>query len=353
MTNKLKELLDQSESYNVLELYFSNEEECLDFQHKIHDTITNGRQNVIPIPERVDYFNSLPGEQKYLLDTKSKPSIISGHVFSDYKKLDLSLGDKVECYHLVEIDRELKKWEVDFSNIIKVYLMFGKEECRINYSLYPEETRSLVKVIKEIERFLHFIKCIFKEENMHPEFNDTVKYFLRIIDGLRRAKEVCEKLKIELSPIQVFELNRRNGALERLYLLLIRKKIIRKNQSIDNMEIPKRGQLQIGNQLSLIFTGSEKVVLGDRSIKLYEIYCSFGAEIVDIKHNGENDIVYFKKSEKNPMYISYSAFLSEDEVDAELDKVKTKLEQYRNAATFDNLLRDLLTADYESGNKNV
>ena len=83
------------------------------------------------------------------------------------------------------------------------------------------------------------------------------------------------------------------------------------------------------------------IIMRDRDI--YTVNCIFGAEIRDVKKNIDGDsIVYFKESEKNPMYRAYSAFLDKKAAEEEISVIWKKRVQYENAVNWIDQLRELV-----------
>ena len=155
-----------------------------------------------------------------------------------------------------------------------------------------------------------------------------------MINYYSMSKELARALNIELTPTELIEEDNSGYLLEKFYLLLVKKRIIRVDEKFDNIIVDDTQDFRVGQELFATCIQEGDLEMFGTSRSIYVVNCFFGARIKDINSNNGQKIVFFEDSEKRPRYISRTAFLSREEAKNEIECInerRERMEEYLNA----------------------
>ena len=276
---------------------------------------------------------------------------------------DLVIGPAVEPVDLdVFVDGELKKiqlrrFQITDAVVLEtdpnavVYFKFnfpdnGYHKHTVQYKIQFAHAKTIDDVIKDFLYALALLDRIYENERLCPEDEDNqiligLKQRLRFsIDTYKRIKKVEQVLDLYFDPKYLNDFSEENQQdVEELYILLCQKAAIRLNAKLtttDNTNVtipPEKMDLAIGKAVKLAFIGTIEYKLFNHLITLHSSNLVSDAIIREIReHEGKTQVLYGDLDSK-PMYISYRAFLTEEEARQEKDALFEHEDMYVNAKT--------------------
>ena len=85
------------------------------------------------------------------------------------------------------------------------------------------------------------------------------------------------------------------------------------------------------------------VSFANQNRNFYTVKCVFGARIKSIEESEDGKkTIYFEEKKDKPMFMSYSAYLTEEEAQFEIEHIMDKHEEYIHAEHFTDQLKKLL-----------
>lgn len=345
MGNKLKKMLESKDNGISFTLNFRNIEDRTDFINIINSIEKTGISQKVPTPQSME-MKKTKGDYQYpyekienIKDMWIYPSrgIVVFPIIVDGIQEKYSFA-RFETNGIVTL-KNVKSEVVD----VKMELNSKDNTVSFTHTSHPGNAASIDELISEYKRFLALTEFVFQKNAVDEKLEDTKKYFKYSLKAYIRIKELCEVLQIKSTPKMIVDEDDKDFLIEKLYLLLIKKAIIRQNDKLNNIEIVDIDNIEIGKKLFATYCQSAELEIYENHKEIYIVSCIFGAEIsnVEIKENGKNT-VYFKESEKYPMYRAYSAFLDKESAEKEMSNIMQKREQYENAISLTDQLRELL-----------
>ena len=97
----------------------------------------------------------------------------------------------------------------------------------------------------------------------------------------------------------------------------------------------------IGQKILATYIQEGTLEIYGESRKVYTVNCIFNAEIYEVKEMDDGKkTVYFKDTETDPMYRSYSAFLNKEGAEEEMEHIELKA--YEDAESFVTQMQEIL-----------
>ncbi len=344
MGNKLRKMIENDNTFEMSVSFKTQEDKEL-FANALKNVGSSDIGQRVPIPISMDLKKKAGG---YLYPVQSTSNITDFWVYPHEAIVEFTISvdgvdEKILFERREEGDDFILK-PIKFK-AIDITMSFSKKLkiMKCSYSTHPEKADTVTKLIDEYKRFFALMNVLFTEKNTNETIENVKKYFQFSIRKFIRLTELGEVLKIDLTPKKIVEEDYNNSLIYEFYLLLVKKKIIRQNEKINNIKVDNVRNIEEGQELcaSVLQSGDLEIFGEHRSI--YMVNCIFGALVnnVKTKANGEVEI-FFKDTEKNPMYRSYSAFLNKTEAEAEMKELESKLESYINAKYWEEQIRDYL-----------
>ncbi len=345
MANKLKDMLDPKNSGLALTLNFKSLEDRTNFINAIDKIGKTGVPQEVPVPKSIDFFKTVGGYQ-YPYDNVE--DIVKMIVYPETDTVEMPIVvDGVELKYAFQRVRtdEVILLKSKNPKVLDVGLEFKIRDNKVNfnYKSHPGNATTIDELILEYKRFLALLDVLFQKPVLIEQLGDIKKYFNKSLQEYVRAKELCEVLGINITPKTVIDEDNKDFLTEKLYILLVKKSIIRQNDKLNFIEMADVDNLEIGQALFAVYGRTADLEIYGEHRKIYTVNCTFGAMIQDVKLKEDGiNVVYFKDSEKNPMYRSYTAYLDEKDALDEMNNIVEKREQYENAAGWLDQLRELL-----------
>lgn len=322
MANKLRDLFDDSKQEVSGKVDFDSTESYKDFVNAVNKAIKEG------IPSSVKGIANITlilndGKSKYpigesgpLTEVRVLPdaSPIEMDVRTDkgnrkLKFLRQNLGDG---YLLQNMDGK--------GAIIKILFDMNVQKIHLNYNANYAGANSIEEMIDYYNTIYYFLRTLFKNGIDDEAINNVMNYFIASIAFFDEINKISNELGVKISPVNLKEIDNDELFIEKLYFLLVEKKVIRINQKVNNMKNvkffsdkrPENNPMTVTylEEADLIFNGTEK--------KMYFVNMAFNL-IIDkenIEENGDNKI-YFRDNHENPMYISRRMFLNVNDAEKE------------------------------------
>lgn len=350
MGNKLKKMIQRQNDGLAFSLDFKNLNDKNAFQKAVQEVYHTGipQKTVSPISMEM---KKTKGDYQYPYENIS--NIMDFMVFPSTEKISFPIvvdGHQSEYFFSRIITDEYIKLTSYDSTIIDVTILFFKDDntMKFTYKSTPNKAKNIDDLIEAYEKFLSFIEILFQKKDSIDQINDMKQYFNQSLVSFKRSKELSEILNIELTPEKLIEVDDSDAFIEKLYLLLVEKRILRQNDKLNHVETVNVEKMEIGQELFATYIATCYFELFGEKKDIYFVNCFFGAEIKNVEKKEDGYIVYFKDSEKRPMYKAYSAYLHKEEAEYELNKINTELEQrkkYYNAVDWGEQLNNLLDMD--------
>lgn len=276
---------------------------------------------------------------------------------------DLIIGPSVEPVDLdVCVDGEaqkiqLKRFQITDAVVLEsdqnsvVYFKFtfpnnGYHKHTVQYKVQFAHAKTIDCVIKDFSYALALLDRIYEDERLNAKDEDNqiligLKERLRFsINTYKRIKKVEQVLRVHFDPKYLNDFSEENQQdVEELYILLCQKAAIRLNAKLTttdntNVTIPQeKMDLAIGKAVKLAFIGTIEYKLFDHLITLHSSNLVSDAIIKEIREcEGKTQVLYGDLDSK-PMYISYRAFVTEEEARQEKEALFEHEDIYVNAKT--------------------
>lgn len=345
MSNKLKKMLDQEENGLSLTMSFKNLEDRNEFINNVKQIEETGIPKSMPIPRLMEIKKTNGGYQYPVKNIENvielKAYLSRGHI--DVPVFVEGVEDKYSFFTMVTENAMILKTVNSKVIDVKLDWKIANDILNFTYTSHPENADTIDELILEYKRFLALLNVLFQNEKSFEKLKDVKKYFNQSLNMYIRRKELGEILGIDLTPNMIIGEEDGDYLVEKAYLLLIKKSIIRQNDKLKHIEMADIEHIEIGQKLFATYCQKCDLDIFEKNIDLYTANCIFGAEIqkVEKKENGSS-VVYFKDSEEKPMYRAYSAFLDEREAEKEMRSIINKREQYEDAISWIDQLCELL-----------
>lgn len=243
--------------------------------------------------------------------------------------------------------------ETDKNAIVYIKMTFekGTTKTTFSYKTQPEKAGNIREITENYELVLAFLNRLFSSEKK-KDFPDEFAIIENIKDYLTKSAKWYQKLdtiehllNLSFNLKQIDDASNTPMDLEELYLLLVEKKILRLNAKLHATEATsitvnaKANQLEIGSPLDITFQGTAEYLICGEKILLHTANLLSNAIVKEFEQldDGSTKVLY-GEDDSNPMYISYSGFLSEEEATKEVKAIMKHKDSYQNAMTVNEYL---------------
>lgn len=357
MGKKLKGIFSKEKPTDVSTIEFHDQDEERRFHEDVIKLLRDGEsftlKTTVPILKGLqlnDYFYPNKKEQFSSINVKPKREKKKIYLKLDgieklinYNLTATILGAVIEASFesMIDIRIQLK---VDESSIKR-----GMAQCRYKWNYSNKNAPNVAASIlafKEVKEFI--IKLFYHEDQNDDQKNfqsviNMCKKFDFNIDILTCYSKVISTMNLEdhVSGLNLSEYEHVKGV-EYLYRLFVEKKPIKIYQKIDKLHGTKRLDERSINTLEgmdAFIRGTQKKYfnfLGD-PITFYICYQQFNARIQKIENDLEKNesIIYVSDTDVRPMFVSYKAYLTKEEADAESNNLQANRDEYYKALTLE------------------
>lgn len=275
---------------------------------------------------------------------------------------DLVIGPSVESINLdIEVDEEnqnvqLRRYQIssgmvletDANAVVYFKILFPNNDTKrhtVQYKIQYKYSKSIKEIVQGFKIALALFNRFYCNEDITSNEDaialaNVKKQLKYLLDAFLRLLEVESRLDLEFDPKYLDNFTEENQQdAEELYLLLCKNKVIRLSSKLSDANsnatlLPRMNKnLVIGQSVKLTFLGTIQYKLFGHSIELHSSNLLSNAIIKEINKNGDNVQVYYGDVDSEPMYVSYRAFLSEDDARKEMSSIMEHEESYINAKT--------------------
>ncbi len=241
------------------------------------------------------------------------------------QKIDLYLTESKEEYNVYS-NKQLPVWLEIIGN--KSNPNHLKITCHWDYSLG--------KSIKDIIRQFHTISALIKSltnnvNSLAPLLNKLNAEVIR----LTKIEAIQKQCHFRIKTKNLRDISEPDLKVDKLYWLIVKGKIIRDTAKPTSLN----GILDkaIGKTPHVVLPQKKTISFYGKSIDLFYVNVLCNVTVSSIDRKDEQANILFTDSESNPAYISYSAFLNQDDAEEEATKATTESSDYTNALTIEQL----------------
>lgn len=244
-------------------------------------------------------------------------------------------------------DKVSLRSEPDSIVAFNITFLLGENKHTLNYKTQFEKAKSIGEVADSFgiaaALLAHFYNReeTTSSESANISISDIKEYFRRYTSFFRHLSAIESKLAISISPdlLKALSLEEQQD-IDELYLLLCEKKVVRlsaKLTSISSTTVSMNNaeaSLSIGDKIALTFVGSIEFNFLKQSVTLHTANLLINALVKDIQECDDGTVkVLYGDTDSKPMYISFSAFQTNEEAKRESETILQHEGIYVNALT--------------------
>ena len=345
MANKLRNLFDDGNQEITGKVSFQNPEKYNAFVAAIEKATKEG------IPTAVDGISGISisfkdGNSQYPLESNDSvtkvvifpsDSIVNIDIETDKGERTLRFLKKV-----LEGKTILETTEKKGADIKMVYDLTEKK-VTMSYNAKFVEASSLDELIDFFNTLYFFSKKMFRTDVESEEVENILNYFLTNIIYFEQLQAISKKMGIQILPSAIKDIEDDDYFVERLFYSLIDNRVLRSNRKVTSMNnISFVGDKRPGdNPMTVTYLEQGRVSLCGEEVNVFFVSMAFNlvVEKEEVLENGDCKL-FFKDTEKDPMYISSRIFLSEDEAKKEMEIAMENKDPYVNAKTLGEYIRN-------------
>ncbi len=362
MANKLKDIFSNKPVGYSGVISFEDSTAYNNFNNALNEVWTKGK--VVP----VDGIKGLAlciqdNEKQYpITHDYAKISNVIVAPSPDTFSLELKKEDKV----IEIIGRRYKtetKMITDFScgNALNCHFEYKLDTSEITYSFKPSPTNA--KTIEEIyssyESGILLLEKIFLPknwDNSHPKavrdfykVEHIKKSFATMASVFRKLHEIEKEFELNFLPKDIVVTKEFCEDIEELYEFIVAKNTLKhrdnlKSFTTHDMGIANdTGEFKVGMKILLHFLSEHVYDLMHNKITVYIVSVLLNAKIKEIVYHsdsGEISNIIYEGSDSSPLYMSYSAFKTEEDAKQELKTIHDNIDRYKNAKFVTSYIRE-------------
>lgn len=223
--------------------------------------------------------------------------------------------------------------------------------ARFIYRVQPENATSVLELAKGYSTAFTFIQELFgntpslttaAEKSLYDQMK---KFFSASIQLFKKLLYIEKKFNITFSPDQLQNHSDNWRDVEEIYYLLQTKKALHLSATVNNsggnITASSCNDVKIGQTLELTFRSTAEYTIFGQSLTLYTANLLSNAIVKKIEQLPAAQIkILYGDNETNPMYISYTGFLTEEEAAAEMPHIMEHKEIYTEAPELREVLEN-------------
>ena len=349
MPNKLKEIFSDDMFNMSGTLHFRNGEAYKNFLSALEIVYAEGR--VVPV-EGVTSVSTTVGHlgTKFPLEEQTNITQFLVGPAVEPVPITLDVDGKEKTITLLRSrtkDKVSLRSEPDSIVAFNITFLLGENKHTLNYKTQFEKAKSIGEVADSFgiaaALLAHFYNReeTTSSESANISISDIKEYFCRYTSFFRRLSAIESKLAISISPdlLKALSLEEQQD-IDELYLLLCEKKVVRlsaKLTSISSTAVTMNNaeaSLSIGDKIALTFVGSIEFNFLKQSVTLHTANLLINALVKDIQECDDGTVkVLYGDTDSKPMYISFSAFQTNEEAKRESETILQHEGIYVNALT--------------------
>lgn len=268
-------------------------------------------------------------------------------------ELETELGMRTLMFRRYSVLNEIIL-ETDTKAVVYIKLRVSKdaEQSTFTYKTQPELAKDTKEIIESYSTVLAFINSLFRDDvgGKHPEELDlirkTKKYFIGSVAFYRKMQKIEQDFNLKFDMSKHNEEQNDEQELEELYALIYEKRAFRLSAKLNSKEgINVSAGLSdaekaIGTQILLTFASDAKCELYGQTISFFTANLLINAVIKEVRGKEDGSVqLWYDDTDVEPMYISYTGFVTEEERNEELAKLMEHKEKYIEAISAEEYYR--------------
>lgn len=233
------------------------------------------------------------------------------------------------------------------NSIISFQFTFFLREKRntLNYKVQFEKAKSIKEVADNFGLAAALLTYFYKNEDEKPaeenkvSLSDIKNYFHYYEAFFKRLCAIENELGISISPSLLNNLPREEQQdIDELYLLLCEKQVVRLSAKLtytDSTSITmnhSNNELNVGDKIALTFLGTIEFNFLKQTILMHTANLIVNTLIKDIQKSSDGKVkILYGDTDSKPMYISFSAFKTEEAAKQEMNSIMEHDYIYINA----------------------
>ena len=255
----------------------------------------------------------------------------------------------------------LKKYQTSKEVVIEteanevVFLRFariiGSQSINFTYRLQVKYAKQVKEICESLHTTIGVINRIFS-----PDDNQNIVTGLDALTGMKKSLEktalffdklttIEDEFQLLFAPETIDTIEDKVQDVNELFLLIAEKKAIRMSEKLNASEatgvtfMPDAHIPKAGANIEIAFRGEGTYSIYGQEIHVYTANLLSNAVIKEIitDEQGFNKVLY-GDVDSNPMYISYTAFKTEEAAKAEQERIMSVKEKYTKALTVEEYL---------------
>ena len=351
MGNKLREMLNE-EIENTATLHFNNinESDSERFIKAINATKIDGKAHSVPLCADIDIYantnNYCYPLAKNLkinnIEVKSKPEIINMYVEVNEEKQIMPFEGSRNS------DTEIILKNVN-NNIIDIEIIVQVKEnnicmtgIEVKYNTKFENANTMDELILECKKFVALIEMLTNEEKENKSVELELNYFKDATIHFEIIRDLAKVLEIQAEPRIAVADENVDLYMEKLYLLLVKNRIIKITEKCHSISATNIKSFKIGQRFNASFIDKEEFLFLGEMKALYKVHLIIGAIIESIDETREGKkIIYLTDDKIEPMFGAYAGFLTEEEARHQMETIIRNKDMYINAKLFNEQVDEL------------
>ena len=205
----------------------------------------------------------------------------------------------------------------------------------INYKIQFEKASTIEEVAESFCLANALLTKLYRPEAPHVDKQEAItiidvkNYFRYHESFLRRLLAIEKMLDLSIPPKLLKDLSREQQQdIDELYLLLVLHKTVKLNGKLTSTESTSitvnegSSSSVVGSAIEMTFSGTIDYDFWGQSLKLYTANLLTNAIVKEIHEEADGKIkLLYGDTDSKPMYISFSAFRTQEEASAELKTI--------------------------------
>ena len=359
MANKLKDIFSNDTPEYKSTLKFKDSDAYRSFRAALNAVEQEGCSMPIEGVDSIATYMQLHGIQ-FPLDKQTNISDLTVLPVKDHINYSVIWDgrEKVFNFDLYRITTGLVL-ETEKQAVVYMKLIFSEDtqKVKITYQLQYHYAKSISEIEFEMNACITFLtKFYAPTKDMGNEEDkirmDEIFHYLRCASGF--ISRLCAVEKVLGLSFSTEMLNTMTGEdqqdVEELYLLLCQKVPLRLNAKINstdatNIEVADlQAEPMIGKQIALAFIREVHYELLGQEFLIFTANALMNAVIKDIHRYDEKTTIFYGDTDSQPMYISFSGFLTEELAREETNRNICGEDAYINARTSAQYIKEYYTS---------
>ncbi len=352
MGNKLKDIFNNHQIQNMLQVSFADKESGKKFAEAMQKLYQTGEPQKIEGIEKITAGCS-DGVTHYAKDQMLDPADIMIYPGKSEESfpVETKYGEQILTLTSYAIeDGVVVETKEDFPVYVKFIFDRKTENCKLTFQYKPSRAENVEQVVKAYTLFYAYLKKTFQVGEGDKEYHQW--------------QAICEQFEIEIAFYEkVWEVEKKLGKnfdtsyvksvpveewrecildVEELYTTLIMKKAVRLPAKLNATEstcvyLEKDQPIEVGKSIELTFTGSTTYQLFGEKITLYTANLLCNAVVKKVVREKKSDTkrkILYGDTDSSPMYIAYTVHMTEEDAQKENKQIMEHADLYREAGKY-------------------